>query len=1150
MKKHIFLLLAFILSLKVFCQTTASIKADMPTITPPSPTVAALMKFEEVGVNNYTGIPSVSIPITNIGTMSKDISINVSLDYHAGSTSTDEIASYTGLGWSLIAGGTISRTIKGLADERFYIGGPTIRTAKGIYNNNYYNITFGGANLDTPEFLWQSFEKGVNDTEHDLYQFNFMGHTGRFYVASDYGDLEVVKLYENENLKIDVNYTAVAQDSNSWTKYTIYGFTIYDDKGYKFIFGKLNPTDNGPIENTLVNRATQQTAFNNILSDNLGDFDTNYTSAFHLSQIIDSNNNILAEFKYTDVQENILKSERMENHPVPLSLEGMLKGPPADSPEPGPRFEGIIPKIVTTNITTSTATKKLSQIIITNKANIHFELEQGRQDYPFINPTTTAKLKKIIIKDWSDSNTIKQFQLGYNYSSLYKGPRLMLKEVKELNSLGTLGLPYTMSYRHLDDDVYVGEIGRDYWGYYNEKPFSLSDDDVAEYRGTSKKYCTLDVLQKMTFPTGGCQVFDFESNRYSFVGDTALTNFDDNPDNMYTINSFDDYYEYELPYWDYSFTTTDNTKNLRLSSKDQYVKAVYASNEAQGGMNINPIPDFTYGNGNYHEMTLLHDVQYTISWGWFDILNGATGSALFMYQEKKVPQYPYLYGGGIRIRKIGYFKENDVDALYYSNNIQNGILPSKEKTYDYSLFSDIDGGSPADLVKSSGALVFPKPVFNYTVSKNLLKVTPIVDEPGMPEVSIKELMSVAFNTTTEFNNLLSIRTQGSDVGYSNVKVSEFKNGYSRYYYTSPLTDPEDYSASYPFIASKNIDYRRGLVKKEEHFTEDGKKLAETNYGYEFVDKVAKTGFTGYSESGCPISTRYTNYIDLVNCLNDETCDMAVGWGITFNLNSYLAHRDIEEAFGWAKLDTISTKKYFYDDSDDRHTVQTDETFTYNPLNKKIATHTVTSNQGLLETRYFYSTGDAPTFFNRISEIDHIEEYRDGNLLSTSKIKYANTFPGNQSFLPALILTAKGTLPLEERLSYDRYDSYSHLIQASRIDGTYVSYIWGYNNSQVVTKIENATYASIPSSLLANVVSASNTNTEASLILDQTALRNGMPNAMVTTYTYLPLVGLSTVTDPKGDTIRYIYDGFGRLQTVKDKNDNVLSENEYYYENQN
>jgi YD repeat-containing protein len=52
--------------------------------------------------------------------------------------------------------------------------------------------------------------------------------------------------------------------------------------------------------------------------------------------------------------------------------------------------------------------------------------------------------------------------------------------------------------------------------------------------------------------------------------------------------------------------------------------------------------------------------------------------------------------------------------------------------------------------------------------------------------------------------------------------------------------------------------------------------------------------------------------------------------------------------------------------------------------------------------------------------------------------------------------------------------------------------------------------------------------------------------MITTYTYKPLVGVTSSTDPRGYTITYNYDTFGRLINVKDADGNLMSENEYHY----
>jgi YD repeat-containing protein len=66
----------------------------------------------------------------------------------------------------------------------------------------------------------------------------------------------------------------------------------------------------------------------------------------------------------------------------------------------------------------------------------------------------------------------------------------------------------------------------------------------------------------------------------------------------------------------------------------------------------------------------------------------------------------------------------------------------------------------------------------------------------------------------------------------------------------------------------------------------------------------------------------------------------------------------------------------------------------------------------------------------------------------------------------------------------------------------------------------------------------------SVLIDEVRLHPAV--AQMSTYTYDPLTGMTSGTDPNGTTSYFKYDGLNRLQYVKDKDGNILKYYQYHY----
>lgn len=118
---------------------------------------------------------------------------------------------------------------------------------------------------------------------------------------------------------------------------------------------------------------------------------------------------------------------------------------------------------------------------------------------------------------------------------------------------------------------------------------------------------------------------------------------------------------------------------------------------------------------------------------------------------------------------------------------------------------------------------------------------------------------------------------------------------------------------------------------------------------------------------------------------------------------------------------------------------------------------------------------------------------------------------------------------EEDVTVTEYTSNGNPREVVDRSGIYTTYVWGYNDRYLKAEIKNARLSTVNSALSALSGNVDGLRTHSSLT-----------NAMVTTWTYLPLVGVTCQTDPSGVSTYYDYDGLGRLKEVYRYQGNVMS----------
>lgn len=1068
---------------------------QMPNIIPPSPEAAQLTKFVETPVSHYKGTPNINIPLFEV--KAGNLTLPISISYHSKGIQVGEVASRVGLGWALNAGGAITRQVRDYADE-------TTGGAGGGYMTKNFTVDFE-TNSNTRIPLLGQDANGVNflDMDPDLYMFNFLGFSGK--LIFDHVTKEpIVQKYE------DLKFHAYKEG------HKVIGWKITDNQGNQYFFmvsDKRFYSNN--YESSVANGGEAP------LED---DASGNFPNAWYLTKIVAANKEEII-FNY------------FEEMPVVYNVGSIKKATGSSS--------GVV------HFSQTTSFQNQLESIYYPQGSIHFErYTEPRLDVGGYGPVDSIYPKalwKAIQKD-KNNTVIKTYVFNHDYVTCendgnilpylniidnYAKKRLYLSSIDQYDNSypSPSRLTYSFEYNPLKLPNRHSS-SQDVWGYYNGKD---NGDPVNNFlymsKSVSPTHTGAGMLTRINYPTGGYTEFEYEQNTTAlldFADSIAMPYNDANgiPKQMGLIKNYANYqsspftgYSKDLiiegtePAWVESEINFSSIGNCIPGVDDvncRYVILITSQDQTSviaqlplGDEQIMLLPGnyklvVKLNHGAHHPNQFFEEEEFSVVLNWTELKN-------------------YIVVGGKRIKSITKGEDNIVHL-------------KKEYTYE-----DENG-------YTSGKLLSLPDIY-YTVVELSPNQVIHFDHPVV-------------------RSMTPGSSSGGQIGYSRVTEKTIGDGnIGKTVYT--FTNYQDTGTYYkfPYHYPNDMEWARGLpVEVKQYKFENG--------NYQLLNEVKNI----YQFQGNCHNPDFTNP---VNCFLDpeETPPSYPSYHIDnfkfsypiYRFGSYLEppafgstgmdHDNYRISFfigGRMHLQKTEERNYF-----NNELVYTEHHYLHDsPHHTGLKEKSTTSSAGeALTTHYFYPKD--PQMSGRPYVQDLIAEnmigtplvtqtYNNAVKLSEQETQYVKL---NNLLLPGLIKTSKGEDATEVRIRYTAYDTYGNPLEVQQENGIPISYIWGYNHTEPVAKIENLAYNSIPSNLITAIHSATN---QSDMFTALAALRNDMAlaNAMITTYMYKPLVGVYKITDPKGYTTTYHYDNFNRLEKVTDMNNNILSENKYHYRTQN
>lgn len=1167
----------------------------------PAPTAASLGSYITNPVSFHTGKVQFEVPLYVLS--ESKIRIPFSLSYNSNGIKVEEVAGWTGLGWTLQGMGFITRSVSNIPDDFNETSG--LQRKGYLYSNiatKVNDFDVNASEVTKSETLWWDFHNQHLDSEPDIFYFSFGSKSGKFVFDKN----KQPKLIPYENLNVQYSLSASGQ---------IIEFRITDDDGSLYIFNAIETS-------SLYTKSMVQVMYGAneggiVAGVGYSNQTTSYNSSWFLSKIIDP---LGKEIIFNYENENYSYDNRIFQEAQGCTY-GMLRcGQNTTSTSPTDGESQVV------EFTTTVSGKRLSSVE-TSTLKLDFKASHSRQDLPGTYAFTSLDV-------YSKSNGInvlvKKWNLSYDYylspggtSATYK--RLKLIKVNE--AMGSLELPpYTFNYNSIQLPDRFSK-SQDLWGFYNGSNaqgmlptlyvypnFSGTQKyriyPKTGYTGTTYvlpgsdrlpngSYMKAGILEEIIYPTGGKLVLEYEPHQFVYDSETLIgggirikrSTFVPEIGNP-AINMVKNYY--------YTFSS-DQTSSGKIMVMPSYC---YILNGFPGGYdNPQDLNGWDYYN-HFLMRTSANMANLTMSYGSFVGYKEVTeemsqsGKSIYRYSlpgsaedandcdlpgigscrcnrnnegfcdELYLPQLPRyvlqygdMSGPGADTKGMDFFINTypfapnpnydwNRGVLLYKKDFDNNGNLVKEVNYTYKLLTK--DASPTYVYGLK--LGFLPNVHTYSPMQFYVKY-PIITEVKkvIESITQKEYDRTDFtksvSTLTEYSysathlNITEKKITNSD---GNKKIIRYK--YPKDYL---LTGPQPFDGESSAIITMAT---KGMNDVPLEVTE----VVKESSG---VEKVIGSALKTYSLNSQSVPLPYQEWeLELGNPVTDfsPSSIIVLGLGRHFvkdsryslrntykgydsnnNLLEALNYKNVNSAFQWGYDKTLPIVE------------------TKNANASQVAYNGAES--GVLPGEPGWENGNGTSVVS-VTDANDVNATYSGNYA----IKIDKVVPGGINFATTINITpnpqsGKYRMSCWVKTPVGYTSGKAFICMYSNKEG----YCCGnYPTNAPVTNVVvpptkgswqyieavidfDAIKALTTDQLMIRCYSA-NTDENVPVFIDE--VRISPIDALMKTYSYKPLVGLTSITDENNSTTRYEYDEFNRLKIIRDNKGKILKKIIYHYGN--